>query len=221
MSDAAKQAGEIFNLTEPVVMSFPNLFEARAFGPKGKESGEPKFSANFIFKPDSADLAAMKQMAAKVARARWPNRDLKELKFPFSSGDKINQRRVSKGKKADESAAGMVVLAGRSKYEPRLAVIEPGRGVVDLEGPARDANKGKFYAGVEVLAQFNFVAYDGVGANPDGVTAYLNMILSTGKGKKIAGGASAAEVFKGYAGHATTEDPTGGAQELVDDEIPF
>lgn len=219
MSEAAKQAGEIFNLTEPVVMSFPNLFEARAFGPKGKESGEPKFSANFIFKPDSADLVAMKQMAVKVARARWPSRDLKDLKFPFSSGDKINQRRVAKGKKADETAAGMVVLAGRSKYEPRLAIFEGGR-VVDLEGAAREANKGKFYAGVEVLAQFNFVAYDGVGANPDGVTAYLNMILSTNKGKKIATGSSAAEVFKGYAGHATTEDPTAG-NELVDDEIPF
>lgn len=219
MSEQAKQQGEIFNLTLPVVMTHPNLFVARAFGQKGKETGEPKFSANFILNADNADLAAMKQAAAKVARARWPSRDLKELKFPFSSGDKTNERRKAKGKKADEHIAGKVVVAGRSKYQPRLAIIENGRGIVDLEGSALEANKGKFYPGVEVLAQFNFVAYDGVGANPDGVTAYLNMVLSTNKGKKIATGASASEVFKGYAGHSTTEDPTGG--DALDDEIPF
>lgn len=218
MSEQAKQQGELFNLTLPVVMTHPNLFVARAFGQKGKETGEPKFSANFIFAADNPDLAAMKQAAAKVARARWPSRDLKELKFPFSAGDKINARRTGKGKKADEHIVGKVVLAGRSKYEPRLAMLDSGR-LVDLEGPAREANKGRFYPGVEVLAQFNFVAYDGVGANPDGVTAYLNMVLSTNKGKKIATGASAAETFKGYAGHSTTEDPTGG--DALDDEIPF
>lgn len=225
MSEQAKVAGELFSLTLPVVMTHPNLFVARAFGSKGKESGEPKFSANFIFAADSPELAAMKTAAGKVARARWPSRPFKDdqgnptIKFPFSAGDKINARRTGKGKKADEHIAGKVVVAGRSKYEPRLAILEPGRGIVELEGPAREANKSKFYPGVEVLAQFNFVAYDGVGANPDGVTAYLNMVLSTNKGKKIATGASAAEVFKGYAGHATTEDPTGGDQ--LDDEIPF
>lgn len=216
MSAQAEPA--IYNLTEPVVMAYPNLHTARAFGKKGKESGEPKYSANFIFKPDSTDLAELKKLAVKVARERWPDRELKELKFPFSSGDKLNERRVKQGKKAEDYAAGMVVVAARSKYEPRLSGIENGK-MVDYEGDARIAAKPKFYPGVLVLAQFNFVAYDGVGANPDGVTAYLNMVFSTGKGKKLAGGSSAAETFKGYAGTSTTEDPTGGND--FDDPLSF
>jgi hypothetical protein len=76
--------------------------------------------------------------------------------------------------------------------------------------------KPKFYFGVEVLPQFNFVAYDGVGNNLDGVTAYLNMVFTTNKGKRLSGGASAAETFKGYAGHTSTEDPTaGGGDEIL------
>ena len=209
----------IYNLTEPVPMSFPNLFEARAFGPKGKESGQPKFSANLNFKADSVDLKGLKSLAVKVARARWPDRKLSELKFPFSDGDKLADKAKAK-KKDGEFQRGLVVVAGRSKYEPRLAVFENGK-IVDLEGAARAAAKGKFYPGVEVLATLCLVAYDGVGANPDGVTAYLNLVLSTNKGTRIAGGASAAETFKGYAGSAKAEDPTVGAASGLDDEIPF
>lgn len=218
MSD--KEQTGLFNLTAPVVMVHPNLFEAKAFGSKGKESGTPKFSANFLFDPDSDDLKGMKQVAAKVAKARWPDRKLSELKFPFTNGDLLADKAKNKKPPKDgEFNRGKIVVAARSKFEPRLAGIENGK-VVDYEGDARLKAKPKFFFGAEVLAQFNFVAYDGVGANPDGVTAYMNMVFTTGKGTKIAGGASAAEVFKGYVGHSTTEDPTGGA-DLSDDEIPF
>lgn len=213
-----KQAG-LFSFTAAVPMYHPNLFEARAFGAKGKESGTPKFSANFAFQPDAADLASMKAIAVKIARAKWPDRALKDLQFPFSNGDKIAASAKAKGKDGSFNA-GKVIIAARSKYEPGLAGVENGK-VVDYEGAARVAAKGKFYFGVEVLAQVNFVAYDGVGKNPDGVTAYLNKVLTTGKGVKVAGGASAAEVFKGYVGTTTTEDPTGGVGSALDDEIPF
>jgi len=207
-----------YNLTEPVVMTFPNLHEARAFGQKGKESGEPKYSANFNFAPESADLKAMKALCAKVAKARWPGRDLKELVFPFANGTKLADEAKAKGKDR-EFNRGQVVLAARSKYEPRLSGIENGV-AVDYEGDARKASKGKFYAGVLVLAQVNFVAYDGVGRNPDGVTAYLNMVFTTNKGTRLNQGQTAAEVFKGYVGSVSAEDPTAG-QFAVDDEMPF
>jgi len=43
------------------------------------------------------------------------------------------------------------------------------------------------------------------------VTAYLNMVCVTEKGPKLAGGGqSASEVFKGYIGTTSQEDPTGG-----------
>lgn len=219
----ADQANTTFNLTTPVVMAHPNLFEARAFGPKGKESGQPKYSANLVIDPtdakQKADLDAMKAMAAQVAKARWPGRDLKELKFPFSNGDKLAEKRANKGKADGDFQKGKIVMACRSKYEPRLAVIENGK-INDLEGPARAAAKSKFYFGCQVLAAINFQPYDGVGNNPDGVTAYLNVVVSLNKGQRLSGGASAAETFKGYVGAASMEDPTGGEQ-IGDDDIPF
>lgn len=207
----------IFNLTEPVVMTFPNLLVPKAFGQKGKESGEPKYSANFSFNPDSADLKQMKAVAARIARAKWPGIDLKTLVFPFSNGNKLADD-AKTNKKDREFYRGKVVVAARSKYEPRLSGVENGK-MVDYEGEARKAASGKFYSGVEVLAQVNFVAYKGVGRNPDGVTAYLNMIFTTNKGVRIGTSQSAAEVFKGYVGTISAEDPTAGAAG-IDDEIP-
>lgn len=219
----ADKADSTYNLTTPVVMAHPNLFEARAFGPKGKESGNPKFSANLVIDPadpkQKIDLDAMKAMAISVARARWPNRDIKELKFPFSNGDKLADKRAGKGKTDGDFQRGKVIIAGRSKYEPRLAVIENGK-IVDLEGPARIAAKSKFYFGCHVLATLNFQPYEGVGNNPDGVTAYLNIVVSLNKGQRLSGGASAAETFKGYVGHTSAEDPTGG-ESISDDDIPM
>lgn len=210
----------LYALTKPVVMAHPNLFVARAFGSKGKETGEPKFSANFLFPMDSEDLKALKALAAKVARAKWPDRPFTELKFPFTNGDKLADKRKKKtGKDDGDFQRGHVMVAARSKYQPRLSFLN-GSKIVELDNDAAiAANKGKFYFGVECLAQFNLVAYDGVANNPDGITVYLNQVLSTGKGKKLSGAASASETFKGYAGQASGEDPTLPAD--TDDDIPF
>lgn len=224
MTEVAKLDGS-YNLTTPVVMIHPNLHEARQFKDKaGKAKGEPKFGASFVFAPGTPDLDALKVLAVRVARQKWPEVDIKSLKFPFTAGDKLIEKRKAKlsatGKPYDGKAdfqAGKVVLKSASKYPPRLAGIENGK-IVDYEGPTLAASKGKFYFGVEVLAQFNLVPYDG-DDGPGGVTAYLNMVLTTNKGERLSGGASASEVFKGYVGHASTVDPT--ASEDLDDEIPF
>lgn len=212
----ADKLNSVVSLSQPARLVFPYLYEPRAFGPKGKESGTPKYSANFLFDIDSADFKKLVAKAKEVAASKWPGRELAGLKFPFSKGDALADKAKAKGKDG-EFQRGKVVVVARSKYEPRLAILgDKGKPPIDLDGPARDLHKSKFYSGVECLAEFNFVAYDGVGANPDGVTAYLNLILSLNKGERIGGGASAAEVFKGYAGNTVDEDPTGG-----DDEIPF
>lgn len=215
----------VYNLTLPVVMAFPSLLTPRAFQRNGKAQGEPKYGANFVFKPDSPDLAGMKAKAAAVAKAKWPGRTLAELKFPFANGDKAAEKRVAKlqkeGKAADDKGdfmRGHVTIKASSKFQPRLSGFVNGK-IVDFETKEQiEANKHLFYFGVEVLAQLNFVAYEGTDPMPDGVSAYLNLVLSTGKGKKLSGGTSAAEVFKGYVGKPTAEDPTDG---LTDDEIPF
>lgn len=223
----------IFDLTVPVVLAHPHLFEAVKFKRNGKEQGEPKYGASFVFDADNPDLKDLKARAVALAKAKWPGRDIaadfkaKQFKFPWASGDGIVLKRVAKlqaaGKQDDHKGdfqLGKVVLKSSSKYAPRMAVIANGK-IVDLDSANTSGFKGQFYFGVKVLAQLNLVAYDGVGETGlDGVTAYINLVLSTNKGERLSGGASAAEVFKGYVGTVSAEDPTAGGENL-DDEIPF
>ena len=223
----------IYNLTQPVVASFLQVLEPKAFIENGKAKGDPKYSINLNFPTDSEDLKAIKALAMKLFRAQFPNQPLNATLengekialavFPFASGDKLADLRAEKGKKDSEYMRGKVVLTSRSKYEPRLSYIDKGK-IIDLENDvAKQAAKGKFFNGVEVLAQINLVPYAAVGQNgKPGVTAYLNMVVSTGKGTRVSGGQTASEAFKGYVGAVSAEDPTGpGADEIMDDEIPY
>lgn len=231
MADSSNEG--IFRTTIPVVMSFPNLFEAKAFMENGKAKGEPKFSANLNFPADSEELKAIKALAAKLARTKWPDKPffltttegvkITQVVFPFASGDKLADSRKEKGKDDGDYMRGKVVLSTRSKYEPKLAYTDKSK-IVDVEGGVvKTAAKSKFYPGVEVLAELNLVPYEGVGKDgKPGVTAYLNMIVSTCRGKRISGGQSPSEAFKGYVGSVSAEDPTApGAGAALDDEIPY
>ena len=217
MTTANPQAG-IYDTTVPAPMIYTDtLFEARPFkDASGKEKGDPKFSALQIFRADHPDLQPMKAKAVAAAKAMWPNADLKEIRFPFKSGSADNKKRVEGGKKARDYMEGCVFITGRSKFQPRLSAFLAGK-ITDLETPLQQtANKGLFFGGAETLAEYNFVASEVDGKRS--VTAYLNMVLTTGKGKRLTGGRSAAEAFKGYVGHTTDEDPTAGVE---DDEISF
>lgn len=196
----------VYSLTAPVSASYLNLIVPRAVGKKGHTQGDPKFSANFRFKPDHPDLRGIVAMAQKVAAQKWPGRDLKTIKMPYAAGDKLADKAKAEGRDREEDR-GLVILVSRSKFQPGLAGIVNGA-VLDLTGDAIKAHQDLFYNGVEVFAQFNFQPYEG-GGQPDGVTAYLNMVLSTGKGQKLkgGGGASAAETFSAYAGKPTAENP--------------
>lgn len=224
----------VFDTNEPVTLIFPSVYEARAFGPKGKERGEPKYSAGILLKPGSgpddpagALLRSLKAKAVAVARARWPGVDLKTLAFPFEAGDKRADAAIEKAKKKGNSdpgdpqgfERGFVVLTARSKFQPRLAGLENGK-LVDYEDDASKARaKPKFYFGTDCFIQVNLVAYDAVQAgSKDGVTAYLNQVVTLNRGKKLAGGASAAETFREYVGSVSDYDPTGGAGT---DDISF
>lgn len=218
----AENTPGLYTLTAPVLMAFPSLLVPKAFkGKNGKDQGEPKYSANFVFKPDHPDLTPLKNLVVKIAKARWPDRDLKELALPFSSGTKLADARAAvckeKGKEPDgEYQRGCAVINSKSKYQPTLSYLVDGRLIELVTEAEKKANQDKFYFGVEALANFNVVAYEGPGKNPDGVTIYLNAVLSLNKGKRLGGGVPpASEVFKGYAGSATTEDPTAGQDDAA------
>ena len=212
-----------FAFTTETPMVWANLHELKAYSPKGKPLGEPKYNATFVFSADHPDLTPLKGRAMQIARAKWPNRDIgaefKAEKFhlPFASGNKMNAEAITAGKRERPWLKDICLVRASTKNAVQLCGIENGKYVI-YEGAGFAASKPKFYSGVLVLAQINLVAYDGVGQKPGGVTAYLQMVLTTGKGERIGGG-DPAEVFKGYIGRVSTENPNAG-QEL-DDEIPF
>lgn len=225
-----------FDLTAPAIIAHPNLLEAKAFKRDGKETGPPKFSVSFVMAPDHPDLAGLKKSALEAAKAEWPGRDIGDafkkgdIVFPWKSGDKLIERQTAqlkkKGKTYDgkgDFMKGKVVVKASSKFQPGLAVVAGGR-IVDLDTPELIAkHKGQFYFGVQALGSLNFQAYDAVkDGDKDGVTAYIQLVLSTGKGEKLAGGASAAERFKGYQGGLSADDPTAGMPDMdLNDDIPY
>jgi hypothetical protein len=228
MSDAKVRIGQ-FTFNEPLVAFNVNLLEARAFrDDRGKVKGEPKYGLSVLIDPDSAELKAANSVVAAVARAAFPGVPLSKIQSPFKSGSKQNERRKAKDKAPLEYQEGKVILTARSNTQPRLSGWD-GKSVVDfLSEDAIRAHSKLFYSGVHVLIQVNFVAYGsaadvdetGPDASRPGVTCYINHVFSTGRGERLGGGASAAEVFRNYVGHAMDTDPTAGSP-LGDDDVPF
>ena len=182
---------------------YPNLFEARAFVRDGKPQGDPKYGLVMLFKPDEID--GMKNVAKAVAKAKWPGRELKELKFPFKSGNAEAKKRTDAGKDGS-FYEGTVVIKASSKYQPQVVDLDR----KDILDPKR------VYSGVYAYAELNFVAYPGVGGGQDGVTAYVNFVMVSRNGDRIAG-KTADDVFSGVGGGETDVDPTGD----LDADIPF
>lgn len=226
-----KQQANIYQVNTPVLMGHPHVVEPVAFKHNGKAKGDPSYSAIFVFKPDHPDVAPLKAAIIAAAKALWPDRDIVgdvkagKLKVPFSSGDKIADKRVAElkaaGKEDDKRGdfqRGCIVFKSSSQYPPGLGVVSNGA-IVEVNSDNKALHKDKFYFGTQALVRFNFKAYNAVNEGLDGVKAYLDMVVSLNKGERLSGRQSAAEAFKGVAGLATMEDPTGG--DSLDDEIPF
>ena len=183
-------------------MVFPNLFVPRAFKRNGKEAGEVKYGLTMLFDPKT--IEPLKSAVKHVIAEKWPGRDPKTLKLPFTGGD-AQAAKSAANKKDGDFFKGTVVVKASSKFKP---------GVVDAQSePILDP--GRIYSGCYGHAELNFVAYDAVGAGgQDGVTAYVNFVLKTRDGDRIAG-KDAKTVFAGITG-ATVDDTAG-----LDDDIPF
>jgi len=241
----------MYTLTTAVPMVNPNLAEPRAFKDEnGKEKGEPKHGAQFLFDPQSIELVEMKKLMTEVARAKWGTAyqfdpkssqlravktsaegkkvwdlGIEPVRLPLHLGEILADKRKAKRQKnnrpEDEQGKilrGKVVLKTTSIYRPKLGFLANG-GLTELESDdSVKVNASKFYNGAEALAVFNFKAVGMDGKQY--VTAYLQSVVVNGKGKRIAGGQSLADQFKGYVGKPSMEDPIG-HDEPVDDEIPY
>jgi len=196
--------------------TFPNVTEAKRVVRNGKETGDPKYSLNIEFLPDSAILAEAKKKAAAVARAKFgPDVNLSDLTVPWSSGDKLADKAKAKGKDR-EFSRGRIVLTARSKNPPQVAAIVDGK-IREFGADTIQQAKRYFYTGVEGLVELYFEAYDAIDRGDDpgkpGVTCYLNAVCSLNKGERLTGRPAATETFSGYVGLNKSEDVTAGLDE--------
>lgn len=194
----AKEVETLFvSTTEPAVLAFSTAVDGKS---KFAKNGEQQFMV--IVEPTPNDLKMLKGKAAECARAAYPGRDLKDLVFPF---------------KRSKDNPDVAVIKARSDYAPSLSVLENGK-VKELGTPVDLQNYRKwFFGGAKVLIGVTFRPYTVDGK--DGVSAKLGMVLSVAPSDK-SGGRAAAEVFKGYVGTISSEDP-GGFSTGLDDEISF
>jgi hypothetical protein len=199
-------------------MIFGNLITPAKVGKKGQGKGEPVYSASVLLKPDSPDLTGLKAVAARVAKAQWPGRNLGELKFPFSSGEKEAEKAKAKGKDGSFYLGHVLFKAYTGEQYPPALVVPAGGQLKVLEGPDRVIiGKVKFYNGCKVGLAVSFKAYNGQddgGVGPQsGVKAWLSSVVWLGDGDRIGGRAT--ETFRHFAGAVSAENPLG------DEEIPF
>lgn len=225
MANANDRASSRFAFTAPAILIYnEGLFKATQYLNKG----EFKFNGTFVLAPDHPNLAALKAEINKVAQAASPGIAWNAFGKPISTGDKLaDKRKAKKGDKYSGDAEwmrGQVVLQSRSKFAPALSIVADKR-VIELKYDAAllAKYKAQFFFGAEVVVEVALVWYPAQkeGDRP-GVTAYCQAVLATGKGTRLSGTRPAAETFTAYLGHATSEDPTGGAGiGDLDDEIPL
>ena len=204
-------------------MLWPKVITPEAF----KTGGKLAYSASWLFDPEDPELVALKALASNVLREKWPGLDLraavaeKKLGLPWETGDAAIARKTEKLKDAgkeytggDDYKVGKVVLKTTThKTRPKLAAVVMGKDVsLDTEELIK-AHESKFYSGALGLFQIKLGTNEVEGKKF--VTAYLNKIMTSGQGKQIGGGQSAAETFAGFAGTVSAEDPTQGVDDAL------
>lgn len=235
MADQAAQIKETYLMTSPAPNAYCFVTEAKAFKRNGKETGDPKYQSTIVFDAEHPDFLAMKALTLKLAKMKWPGKNVQEevkarnFKLPFTTGDstiaKAKKKASDAGKEYDGKVdwlAGKFLVKSSSKFAPQLSVFKDKKIIELNDAILLAANKKAFYSGVLGLSELAFVPYDAVGDDgKDGVTTYLQSLLSLNKGEKHGGGGvSAVEKFSAYAGQLSEQDPTAG-QEDLDDDIPF
>lgn len=196
----------LFTLNAPVVLAFPNLFTPRAF--QGK--GEPKYDAMLVFPADHPDLPAIRDLVRTIAQGRFPGRGPDQLQLPWKSGEEIRQAgeeaaaRAGRSKPDSRWLENTVCITARSKFPPLLNAIVNG-GLKKFRDDVRPTAEPHFYFGARVIAELNFAPHE-VGSNTPGVTAYLNELVATGGGDRIAGGKPTEDKFSAYLGKLPAGD---------------
>lgn len=229
----------ILLITPPFTLGYPNVIEPRPYMEGGKVKGDPKFSMEMIFDPgdmgsfklptddggfQDEDIAKVYVRAAK--RAFGDDFDVKAaaahggLKWPLLSGEKLMEKKISKGKKPESVAhyEGKKIISATCSqdYPPTLKYTEGGQRKQINRGLDADVQKAKglFYGGAVCIAELSIKGME-VDERKYIVT-YFNSLMFIRNGERL-GGQSLMDRFDGIDGGQSDHDPTAG----LDDEIPY
>jgi hypothetical protein len=224
----------VYTFKAPIRAGFSNIVSARQFQKEGQNKGDPRFDATFLLAPDSPDLIALKDLVIAEAHALNPGKRLVarrltqeeldagavEITVPWKDGTHLANKAKEAGKD-QEFFRGMVAIKASSKYAPALSGIEGGK-IIEYTNPEARATLDKlFYSGAFMIPHVALHSYKARDDKPGGVGLYLNAVCFIKHGPRLGGQrVNAAEVFKGYAGTVSAEDP-GSNDSGFDDEIPF
>ena len=226
-----------FNFTTSHRVSYADILEPRSFQKKGQAKGDPRYSGTFLIEPNDPDFLKLKNEVTALLQAN--NKTGKKLKIgrlteeqekanthveiqvPWKSGDKEADRMKAAGKDG-EVFRGLILLKASSKYQPALAALDNGKLLEFATPESIAAAKKYFYSGAYLVPSVGLHYYKGDAGKPDGVSRYLNAVMFAKHGPRLGGrSVNAAETFKGYIGSIKDEDPTGGANEELNDEEGF
>lgn len=185
-----------------------------------------KFEAKFLIGPTHPDREAIIEIVNDLAAQTFgPNFSETHpgLKFPISTGDKLaDEGRAMDPPKDREFFRGMGVIDAHSAYKKQNGQLAKPPGLILYRGEGdyrvfgedeRMSAKPFFYNGVEVLGEFSFSPYTGMGG---GVTCYINELVSMNTGERLAGATDLASKYGAAAsrhvGTVHQVDPTVGAE---------
>lgn len=157
-----------------VVLSFPELFAAKAFG-----DGDPKYSATLLIDKGSENDKIIKDAIDAVLKEKFGTKAESIAKQIANNSQRCC---YGDGDEKEEYAgyAGRMALRVSSKFAPT---------VVDMDKSPLTQADGKMYSGANVVAIVNFYAYDNKFGK--GVGCGISGIQFAGHGDALGGGVKA------------------------------
>ena len=154
-------------------LSFPDLFEPKAFG----KDKEPKYKATFLF-DKNADLTEMREAVKLAAKEKWGDVIPKGIKLPFIDGNT----------KEMDGYEDTIVVNASSKFPPQV-VNQKCDAVTD---------KTSVYAGCYVRGSLIANAWEyteGKSVMGRGVSFYLSAVQKVADGEPFAKRQNASDLF--------------------------
>lgn len=228
-----------YTLAKPSRLLYSSITEKSA--PRNVAGAVPKFSATFgIDKVDFDAIVDIMVRAIKAETGAFTNPS--EYYLTCQSGKTAGKRAIASAElkcqapgvsedekfKLREKAQSRAtlyepyagILTASSQFDVELARLDAGK-IIDISAEAHaraQAGKDYFYPGAYVVPALAFKGFRRKSLDAkDGCTAYLQNVLFTSKGERIAGGAAPSnnDVFGAYAGYSDF-DPTANAPSNED-----